>query len=143
MEISAGTFSAGASVQAEVTGAALREFMKEFNRLRAGDVSEDDARKVRETARNETVRGFQGLSGLLGVAETMLVNGLSFDTVAADMAMIDKVTAADLNAIAKSALPIESGVLVLVGDKALILEQIKDLGLGEPVFVDAEGNPVK
>lgn len=143
MEVSAGTFNAGASVQAEVTGAALKEFMKEFNRLRAGDVTEDDARKVRETARNEIVRGFQGLSGLLSVGETMLVNGLAFDTVAADMAMMERVTAADLNAIAKSALPIESGVLVLVGDKALIMEQIKELGFAEPVFFDAQGNPAK
>ncbi len=146
MEISAGTFNAGASVQAEVTGAALKEFMNEFARLRGGDVSEDDARKVRETARNESVRAFQGLSGLLGVGEVALVNGLPFETVASDLAAMEKVTAADLNAIAKTAFPIEAGVLVLVGDKALILEQIKSaggLGLSEPVFLDAEGNPAK
>jgi predicted Zn-dependent peptidase len=146
MEISSGTFNAGASVQAEVTGVALKEFMNEFARLRGGDVSEDDARKVRETARNESVRAFQGLSGLISVGELALVNGLPFETVVTDLAVMEKVTAADLNAIAKSAFPIETGVLVLVGDKALILEQIKSaggLGLGEPVFLDAEGSPAK
>ena len=38
---------------------------------------------------------------------------------------------------------LDHGVLVLVGDKTLILDQIKDLGLAEPVVLDVNAQPVK
>ncbi|MCC6677387.1 MAG: insulinase family protein [Phycisphaerales bacterium] len=141
MDISVGTFTAGASVKADTTGASLKEFMKEFDRLRGGDVSEQEAVKASETLRNSTVRGFQGLSGMLGAAAELVTSDLPFDTVSRDMEAMSKATASDLNTLARTALPIDRGVLVLVGDKAVILEQIKDLGLPQPVEYDAEGNP--
>ncbi len=143
MQVAAGNFSAGASVKADVTGAALKEFMNEFKRLQAGDVTDAEAAKGRETLRNETVRGFQGLGGMLSAAATPLVNGLPFDTVTKDLEATSKLTAADINTLAKSAIPIDSGVLVLVGDKQLILDQIKDLGLPPAVEYDADANVVK
>lgn len=142
MNISAGVFTAGAAVNAEHTGDSLKEFFKEFDRIRTGDVAENEATKGRETVRNETVRGFQGLSGLLAAGETQLMNGLPLETVAVDLKATGAVSAADLNALTKTAVPAgtgEKGVLVLVGDKALILEQIKDLKLPTPVEFDGEG----
>lgn len=143
MNINAGTFSAAASVQAEVTGAALSEFLKEFDRLQSGDVTDAEAAKGRETLRNETVRGFQGLSGLLAAASLQLVNGLPFDTVAKDLADMTGTSAAELNSLAATALPVRAGVLVLVGDQQLIRDQIKDLKLPDPVEYDTDGNPVR
>ncbi len=142
MEVAAGSLSAGASVRADATGASLSEFFKEFDRLRGGDVTDLEAGKVRETLRNDTVRGFQGLSGMLAAASTPLVNGLPFDTVTRDLDTASKRSAADLNTLARSALPIGHGVLVLVGDKQVILEQIKDLKLPAPAEYDTDGNPV-
>jgi zinc protease len=143
MDFNAGTFSAAASVQAEVTGAAISEFLKEFGRLQSGDVTDAEAAKGRETLRNETVRGFQGLGGMLAAASLQLVNGLPFDTVAKDLAEMAGTTAGELNSLAATALPVQTGVLVLVGDKQLILDQIKDLKLPEPVEYDTDGNPVR
>lgn len=142
MQISAGSFTAGAGVQAEVTGEAIKEFFNEFDRLRKGDVKDIEATKVRETLRYETVRGFQGLSGMLSAAGGQLVHGLPFDAITKDLDRAGKVTAPELNKLAGSALPIDRGVLVLVGDKQLILDQIKDLKLPTPVEYDAEGNRV-
>lgn len=143
MGAGAGDFSAAASVQAAVTGAALREFMTEFDRLRAGDVSDAEVQKARETVRDETVRGFESLSGMLNAAEERITIGLPLDSVAADLAEAGLADAKSLNALSRTALPLQNGVLVLVGDKATILEQIKDLGLPEPVMYDAEGNAVR
>ena len=33
-------------------------------------------------------------------------------------------------------------IYVVVGDAATQLEQLKELGLGDPVLLDADGNPV-
>ena len=138
----AGSFSAAASVQAEVTGEALKEFLKEFGRIRAGDISEAEATKAAETLRNDTISDFEGLGGLLNAAEDRLVHGLGFATVGADLAEMQGVHAADLNALAKTVLPVDKGVLVLVGDKGVILPQLEGLGLPAPELYDASGEPV-
>lgn len=138
----AGSFSAAASVQAEVTGDALREFMKEFDRLRAGDITEQEAAKASETARNDSISDFEGLNGLLGAAEDRVVHGLAFETVGEDLEAMARVHASELNALAARALPIERGLLVLVGDKGVILRQLDGLGLPAPEEYDASGNPV-
>lgn len=143
MDISAGDFTAGASVKADTTGASLKEFLIEFDRLQKGDVSDAEATKAGETLQNSTVRGFQGLGGLLAVASELLVNGLPFDTVTTDLKAMSGAKAGALNDLAKTNLPVDRGVLVLVGDKGVILEQLKGLDLPEPVEYDAEGNVKK
>lgn len=137
-----GWFTASAAVQAEVTGAALREFAAEFDRLRAGDVSPDEVAKARETVRNDIVAAYGSLNGTLTLAASRLVTGLPLTTIAADLAAGATVTADTLNTLAKPAIPLEHGVLVLVGDKTTILNQIKDLNLPTPTFVDPRGNVI-
>jgi predicted Zn-dependent peptidase len=143
MRPSGGNFLAAASVQAEVTGAALREFMKEFDRLKSGDISDAEAAKARQTVRQDIVSDFEGVRGLLGTASEYVVNGLTFDSIGQDLGSVQHAQATDLNAFARTALALDHGVLVLVGDKATILEQIKDLGLPQPIFVDPTGEPVQ
>jgi hypothetical protein len=58
------------------------------------------------------------------------------------MAAMQSATTAELNKIVGPALPLDNGVLVLVGDKKKILEQIKDLGLPAPVEVTVRGDKV-
>jgi predicted Zn-dependent peptidase len=145
MEPSAGAFYAQASVRADATGASLREFFKEFDRLRAGDVKDEEAVKVRETLRNDTIRPLSRLSGLLAEAAIVVQNGLAFDTMAKDLASMERVSSQDLNALARPAFPLERAVLVLVGDKTVIKEQLaqvsKDLELPPPTEYDLEGTP--
>jgi predicted Zn-dependent peptidase len=146
MGVYEGSFIASASVKAAQTGAALKEFLREFDRLRAGptgDLSDDEATKVRETLRTDTIQTFSGLRGILAAAAELSLNGLPLETIGKDLATIESVKASDLNAMSKAAIPIEQGVLILVGDKKLILEQVKELGLPEPMEFDAQGKPVK
>jgi predicted Zn-dependent peptidase len=140
---SAGYFVASASVKADTTGAALREFMSEFSQLRKGTVTAEEATKARETIKADTVQDFAGLGGLLGAAVEPLTAGAPFATIGQDLKAMEGVSEKDLNALADKAIPIERGVLVLVGDRKLILEQIKELGLPAPTLVDEQGEPVK
>jgi len=142
MRPAVGYFTAGASVKASATGPALKEFLSEFARLRAGDVSDDEVTKARETIRTDTIQSFQGLGGVLTSAAELVVNGLPFTTVEQDLKLIPSVGARDLNALANRSIPLENGVLVLVGDKTLILDQIKDLGLPTPIETDVRGTPL-
>lgn len=139
MQPSTGYFIASSSVRADVTGAALGEFLKEFDRISNGDISAEEAAKAIESQRVETVRNFSGLNGVLAAAGQLVAVGLPFETIAKDMEAMRQVSAQQLNALAGPAMPIRSGVLVLVGDKAAIMPQLKDLGLPTPVEYTIHG----
>jgi predicted Zn-dependent peptidase len=127
-------------VKADVAGPALTEFLKEFGRLRGGDVSDAEAAKAVRTVRTEAVQALSGVHGPVGAAAGLLTVGLGYETLGQDLEAARRVTAAELNEAAKTALATEPAVLVLVGDKRLILEQLKSVpGLPEPVESTPEG----
>lgn len=139
---SAGVMSAGAAVKAEQTGPALKEFMHELGRTRQGDLTADEATKAVQTYRANRIESFASLSGLLAVYGDLVEAGLPLETFARDMAAAAKLDAASLNSAARSAIPLERGVLVLVGDRKLIEEQIKPLAAEhgwKPVVVGPRG----
>ena len=137
---SAGYFISGADIQAEHTGEALQEFIAEFNRLRKGDISEEETGKARETNRVDSVQSFEGLSGVLSKAVELEQNGLPFSTVGDDLKAIGATKEAELNKLAGSAVPLEQALLVLVGDKKTIMEQLKGLELPAPVEMTVDGD---
>ncbi|HXI01907.1 MAG TPA: pitrilysin family protein, partial [Candidatus Saccharimonadales bacterium] len=132
MEPSLGYMTASSRVRTDVTGAALGEFYKEFRGIRNGDVTDEEARKARASERTDLIRSFSGLDGILGSATTLVVNHRPFTGLGDDLAAVSKITAGDLNGIAHAAVPLESGVLVLVGDRKAILPQLEGLKLSEP-----------
>jgi zinc protease len=134
-----GTFSAGAEVTAKETGPAVREFLAEFERISKGDVTDEETSKARGLVKNGAVGAFSGLSGIVGTATGYVEEGAPFETLGADLAAMEKTPTTALNALAKTAIPLERAVLVLVGDKATILPELKEAGLPAPVEVDSWG----
>jgi zinc protease len=140
-----GWFAASASVKAEVTGAALQAFLREFARLRAGergDVGPAELSKAQNTLRTEFIQAFGNLIGILGAASELALNRLPFEQLAADMRSLDAVTADQLNAQCRALLALDRGVLVLVGDQKLVRQQLQGLDLPAPITVDVHGAPV-
>jgi zinc protease len=128
---------ASASVRADVTGPSIREFLSEFKRLSAGDVTDPEAGKAASTRRSDIVESLGSLTGLLSVAAGYELNGRPFSALGEDLKTLNAITAKNLNALASGAIPTDRGVLVLVGDKATILKQLEGLGLPTPVEVEA------
>ncbi|HZV01499.1 MAG TPA: pitrilysin family protein [Planctomycetota bacterium] len=136
---STGTLVLGSQVRAAVTGASLKEFLAEVEKIRQGGIADDETKRARETLRADSIQSTGDLGGLLGIGLGLVEHGVTFDDWKKDLARLDQVTTAELNGLAHDAVPLEKGVLVLVGDKKLILEQIKGLGLPEPSEVDSKG----
>ncbi|HLK15784.1 MAG TPA: pitrilysin family protein, partial [Fimbriimonadaceae bacterium] len=130
-----GYFDAGADVRTEVTGVSLKEFLAEFARISTGDVTAEEAKKVGRSRRQEMVNGLERLEGLLGTASAMDEDGQKFAEFGRELAEGSSVTADQINALAKRALPMDHMLLVLVGDKAQILKQLEGLGLPSPEVV--------
>jgi zinc protease len=140
---SAGYFAASSAVKADVTGDAVHQCLAELERVRTGDVSDNEATKARQALMTQTIHTFSQLDGVLAAAEERTVAGLSFGTLAEDFAALQIITAGELNDLAQAALPLEGGVLVLVGDKAAIEAQLEDLAdLPAPIELDARGKRV-
>ena len=137
-----GSYTAGAGVTSKVTGPALSEFLGEFSRLAKGDISEAEAIKARKFFREHLVDRFAGTSDVVSTAAGLIENGAKFESLGADLALAESVRVGDLNAVADRFAWTGKGVLVLVGDKQIILEQTKDLGLPPPEEVDTFGEPV-
>jgi hypothetical protein len=89
------------------------------------------------------VGAFSGLSGIVGTAANYVDAGAPFEKLGEDLAAMQKTNAAALNAAAMTAIPLDKAVLVLVGDKAAILPQLKEAGLPAPVEVDTWGEKRK
>lgn len=138
----AGYLVASTSVQAEVTGLALKEFLAELTRITSGDISADEITKATQTIRTQVIQDLAGVHGPVGLATQQLSMQLPFSSVQEDLNAAMAMTAAQANLQARSAIALDRGVLVLVGDRELILRQIKDLALPAPVEVEPDGSPV-
>jgi predicted Zn-dependent peptidase len=137
-----GLMTAQSAVMAESTGAAVREFLGELVRIASGDITPAEVAKARETVKNDITESFGTLRGILANATDLAVRGASLSDVAADLEGIGSLDAARLTAVARDLIRLDRSVLVLVGDRKLILEQTKDLPLPAPEFVDAKGEPL-
>jgi predicted Zn-dependent peptidase len=138
LEPSVGSFVAAANVRTDVTGASLKEFLKEFEAIRGGNISDAEVSKVRASMRTDLVQGASTLNGVVGMAIAQYELGRPYTDLGKDLQEMASLTPAQLNVLVKAGIPLESGVLVLVGDKDKILEQLKGLNLPAPVVVEAE-----
>ena len=142
MDRAVGFFAAESAVRADVTGPAVAEFLKEFAAIRSGDMSPGETEKARATARMGVIQSLAGLSGTLAHAVTLIQNDRPFTQLADDLEQMRSITADKLNQLARDALPLEKGLLVLVGDKATITKQLKPLQLPPPVEWTVTGHPL-
>jgi predicted Zn-dependent peptidase len=119
-------------VEVSVTGASLREFLNEFKRLSSGDITPEEASKTAAVRRFNTISSLGTLDGLVSTAQDLYSNGKPFSSLGLILDELVTIDASSLNALAPSLLPLEKSLLVLVGDKNLILGQLEGLGLPEP-----------
>ena len=136
------TFIVTAPVQTDATKGALVELRKELTDI--------VGRKPPTTAELETVR----TNTLLGMASRWETGGAVLNTLvdihqsnlpadywAKYADSYRAVTPADVEATAKTLIPNQNHVWVIVGDRAKIEKGIRELNLGELHIVDADGNP--
>ena len=130
-----GYLTASADVRADVTGASIKEFLKEFAKIRTGDITDAETSKADSTLRTETIQSLTGLQGLIGKAMSLSLVGRPFASISSDLSELESIKASDLNSLVNASIPLEKSLLVLVGDKAQILKQLEGLGLPIPTEV--------
>lgn len=133
-----GYFSASSEVRADVTGASLKEFLAEFKKIASGDITTDEATKAASTRANNLVEPFGTIQGAVGMAVSLYQNGQPFSAWPKEYHAASTVSAASMNALVGKVINLDHGLIVLVGDKSVVLLQLADLGLPEPEVVTAD-----
>ena len=131
----AGAFMAGAAVQTDATGPALHEFMKELRAIREG-VSDAEVERARNYLAMRFPAGFQSVAGIAQELADVVRFGLPADDFNHFTDRVLAVTRQDVERVARKYIDPENLVIVVVGDRARIEEQVRAEELGEIRFLE-------
>jgi predicted Zn-dependent peptidase len=138
-----GVFTASAQVRTDVTGASIAEFLKEFERIRGGDIAPEEVASAASSVRSRVVSGYESLGSTVRTWLSLRERGNAPEDVARDLAALPGLDADQLNALAPGLVPLDAMLLVMVGDAEAIGPQLLGLPLPEVRRVDERGRPVE
>ena len=139
-----GPFEAGAPVKTEDTKPALVELVKELT-----DITGPRPATPEELAfaKDRVVKGFparfETIAGVRGTLAELVLYDLPADYFTHYRSKVDAVTAADVHRVAQKYLNPERMTILVVGDRAKVEADIKELPFAKVINVlDVEGNPL-
>ncbi len=125
-----GPFLASSDVRSDVTDSSLAVFFREFDRLRNEPVGEDEIALARNVLVLGSLGAFETAGQIAGAVGTAQLFGYPLKTIANDLTAMSKVTAADVQRVARAHLDPGHLTVVIVGDIASIRPGIEKLNLG-------------
>ena len=137
-----GIFAINAEVRTEVTAPALKEILKEVERIRKGDATDQDAKYAKSFLGGVLPLVNEGSSGLANAAVILRLNNLPADYWDSYSQQIDKVSFDQMKKAASDYMSLSNFSLVVVGDSSKIEKDLKPL-CDEIIKFDAKGNMIK
>ena len=131
----AGLWSASASVRTPVTEPAVREFLKEFDRLQDETVSVEELDRAKRSIVGSFAATLESPEGILTRTLGLVENGLPLDYWDTYPERIQAVTPADVQRVARKYLGKNRIQLIAVGERSQIEDGLKKFGPVE--IVDA------
>jgi len=129
MRASAGPFSAGAGVQTDKTGEALKEFFNELDAI-LKPVPADELARAKNYVALRFPSGFETTGDVSRRLEDAVVYKLPDDYFSKYVSNVQAMTAADVQRVAQKYIQPNRFVVVVVGDRQQIEPQIRPLNLG-------------
>ena len=136
-----GLFTAMAGVRTDTTAASIVEFEKEIRRYASEGIQPDELVFTRNAIGQRDALRYETPRQKVGFLSRIQIYGLDDDFVDQQNAILASIPAAELNAIAAKHLTMDDMVIVVVGDRSAIEEELAALGY-EIVHLDAAGNIV-
>jgi zinc protease len=118
-----GLFSVACAVEAKVTGAALREAVRELEGLAAG-VREEELEFVKSSLTRTLARGLESSTARLAWLENQARHGFPPDLIEQRLAWLARMTRADLDRLAHEHVRPQELVHLVVGDRAALAGQL-------------------
>ena len=141
-DILIGKFNAHSEVRNAVTDSAITQFLFEIRRLRDEPVSEEDIRLTKNVMAGEFGRALESPSTLATFAKNTVRYKLPADYYATYLERLDKITIADVQAMAKKYLQPDNCIILVVGNKSEVAGKLAGFATsGQVEFFDRYGNP--
>ncbi|HEY6006094.1 MAG TPA: pitrilysin family protein, partial [Anaeromyxobacter sp.] len=129
------------SVRADVTGAALKELLREIDRVREEPVSEDELNEAKSALVLGLPADFATAGAIAGRLADLSVQGLPDDYWNRYADEVEKVTAEDVRRFAQSGLDPSRLTIVVVANPEVVKPQLAGLPIG-PLEVEVPPPPV-
>lgn len=126
--LGAASWAEMADVTTNVTGASIKEILFEINRLRGEAPSADELRGIQNYLAGTFVLRNSARPGIAGQLAFLDLYGLSEDFLRNYVQRIYALTPADIQRLAQTYIDPEKLAIVVVGDPAQVLEQLKPYG---------------
>lgn len=135
-----GNFSATTEVRTEVTDSALRELMRQLERIGSETVPATELDAAKGSITGSYPLSIESADQVANAVANARLYGLPADYVQTYRVRIGAVTAEQVQAVARATIRPAAAAIIVVGDGAKIYDRIKDIA---PVtIVDPEGKPL-
>ena len=138
----AGWFRASAGVRADATAASIVEFAKEIEQFQLTGATDDELNFTKSAIGQRDARAYETPGQKLGFLSRMATYDLKPSYIDEQADILANMTEAEIDALAAKHLKLDEMIMVVVGDKAKVYDEVAALGY-KMVEIDTEGNPVK
>jgi zinc protease len=136
-----GTFKATTQVQSNATFETCQIIKDEVAKYRNG-ISEEDLNQVKSVLTKSNAGRFETLQQLGAMLLPIVLYGVPDDYVRRNETTVKNMTTQEEKAIAQKYLKPDAMVFLVVGDRETQFAKLKELGLGDPILIDKDANPV-
>jgi zinc protease len=124
----AGPFTASAGVRAGVTDSSVMEFMKEIKQFANEGISDNELSFTKTSIGESEALKYETNAQKAGFIKRILDYKLDPDFTQKQTQILNNISKAEINELAKKHLPYDKMIIVVVGDKSLVFENLKKLG---------------
>ena len=136
-----GVYRAAAGVRADSTAASITEFVKEIDGFKSDGITTEELTFTKSAIGQRDARAYETPSQKLGFLSRMMTYNLEPSFVDEQASILQGMSKADMDALASKHLNLDEMIMVVVGDKAKHMDEVK--ALGYPVVeLDPDGNPL-
>ncbi len=137
-----GPFMVGTSVRTDVTAPAVAEIFRELDRIRQEEVTQEELLTAKDSLSRSLPGLFETTPESASSIGQLFVHKLPLNYYHDCPEMIDSISASQVLEAARKYLRPEEAVIVAVGDRARIEQELEKLNLGSMEIRDANGNIV-
>ncbi|MEO6710166.1 MAG: insulinase family protein, partial [Planctomycetota bacterium] len=135
-----GPFTVSAAVETSVTAAAAREVLRELALIREG-VRADELAFAQDALRQSLITQYESCDARRALVDNALKYDWPRDYPLVRARVLERLTLADLDRLAREFLDPAAWIVLAVGDAKAIGNSLEELGLGPAQALDIDGLP--
>ncbi|MEO5500532.1 MAG: insulinase family protein, partial [Ginsengibacter sp.] len=127
------------SIRANATDSALNEIISQLKKYNVGGPDQSEITFMKNSIGQSDARNYETGSQKAAFISRMLIYNLPADYVDQQTRILESITVPEIQMLAKKYYDLNSMNILLVGDKKVFMDGLKDMGY-EIVELDADGN---